>query len=94
MTLGRTITTCSRCDYRTVSFVQTVKWSSWSATDPQITDPDLVKTRTAYRYRDLVDTTAPVSYVRSWPAGFDTTNTLYTQYNVPVPTEGTETVAG
>lgn len=94
VTLGRTIKTCSRCDYRSVTFDQTIKWSSWSATNPQITDADLVKTRTAYRYRDLVTSTSQITYVADWPAGFDTANSLYSTYNASVPENGQATVVG
>ena len=61
--------------------------TQWSETKPQGVDSSLIESKTQYRYADctsqswVTDSTKTILYVNSWPSGFDTSNSLYTQYN-------------
>ena len=61
--------------------------AEWSETKPQGVDSGLIESKTQYRYADctsqswVVDSTKTVTYVPTWASGFDTTNSMYTQYN-------------
>ena len=77
--------TCGQCgDNYSISANEL---SSWSTSKPLGVADSLIETKTQYRYADCTSTTwqqsatGSVEYVDSWPSGFLTTNSLYSQYN-------------
>lgn len=78
--------TCSVCgdNYKLNAGTMT---NQWLEEIPEGLDASLFKTKTQYRYADCTSTswkqnsTGTVKYVESWASGFDTTSSVYTQYN-------------
>ncbi len=66
----------------------------WTAQKPAGIEGIDYETRTVYRYRDAlpeysawtVKSSGTVQYVKSWPAGFNTADKLFSDYNNTVPT--------
>ncbi len=69
--------------------------SGWSTTKPNNIYEDQIETATQYRYSDRTVSggwtktgSGTIDYVKSWPSGFDTSNSLYSQYNKTPKTVG------
>ncbi len=80
--------TCTGCGLGYTQSEDTLT-KQWIETIPSGMDASLFNTKTQYRYSDCtsaaVDTAngiqGSVTYVKSWPSGFNTSSSFYTQYN-------------
>lgn len=78
--------TCAVCgdNYKLNAGTMTTQWLD---VIPEGMDPSLFKTKTQYRYSDCTSTSwnqsgsGTIKYVDTWASGFDTTSSVYTQYN-------------
>ena len=82
---GAVIYTCRVCRATTTREGEMI-WSDWSATRPEGMSQDQVESKTQYRFRDKQSSwvqteSGTIQYVSSWPAGFNTGNGYYAQYN-------------
>lgn len=59
----------------------------WSETKPEGVAESLIESKTQYRYSDctsqswVTDSTGTITYVNSWPVGYNTSHSTYAQYN-------------
>ena len=70
--------------------------SGWMTSKPNGIDDEYIETATQYRYSDRTVTggwtqtgSGTIDYVQSWPSGFNTSHSLYSQYNKTPKTAGT-----
>ena len=76
---------CSKCGYE--YDISANQLANWSETKPLNVPNSQIQTKTQYRYADCLSTTWQESgtntllYVNSWPSGFSTSSSLYSQYN-------------
>ena len=80
--LGSVTYTCSGCGETYTEQTETV-WSDWSENQPA---SGQVESKTQYRSRDRqanwTETgSGTIQYVSSWPSGFSSSHSLYSQYN-------------
>lgn len=93
---GSIIYTCEGCGETRIEPAETI-WSGWSEIYPNTIAPDRIDAKVQYRFRERVQNwaeteTGTISYVPSWPSGFQTSHSLYTQYNnTPKVTSETQT---
>lgn len=77
--------TCTRCGDK--YDISADKLGNWSETKPLNVPANQIQTKTQYRYADCTSKswqqsgTNTLLYVNSWPSGFNTSNSLYSQYN-------------
>ena len=77
--------TCSKCG--DTYDISADELATWSETKPVGVSSSLIESKTQYRYADCTSTTwqenatNTILYVNSWPSGFSTSSSLYTQYN-------------
>ena len=77
--------TCSKCGYYTAVAADQLA-EMWLYAVPGSMTATQFEQKTAYRYRDftenwIISGRGEVRYVKSWPAGFVTTDVLYGRYN-------------
>ncbi len=82
------------CVYCGDSYVEYAEYQ-WVETKPEDYSETKYETKTQYRYSDFKKTwtdkgSTTIKYVKSWPSGFDKSNSLYSSYNV-TPKTNTET---
>ncbi|MBQ3215688.1 MAG: hypothetical protein IJB11_06195, partial [Oscillospiraceae bacterium] len=77
--------TCTKCGY---SYdISANDLANWSEVKPVGVPTNQIQSKTQYRYADCTSTTWQESgtntilYVNSWPSGFSTSSSLYSQYN-------------
>ena len=86
--------TCTRCgDSYKKAAEATAVYGKWQTTRPTPGENQTVESRTEYRYADKKEVweksgEGTIDYAASWPAGFLTSSSLYSQYNKAPKTAG------
>ncbi len=77
--------TCTKCGNK--YDISADQLANWSETKPAGVPSSQIQTKTQYRYANCTSTTwqqnatNTILYVNSWPSGFSTSSSLYSQYN-------------
>ena len=87
---------CEECQ-QTKEIYEEKNFVDWTETKPENVAEENLEVKTQYRFRDRFSTWVveekQLLYVKQWPAAFDTTSDIYTQYNnTPLEKSESETM--